>query len=48
MEFDMDSIDYEVVRKPQQFIIGLAVRTDNEKAMKNIPSKVITKKTKVK
>lgn len=37
MEFDMDMIDYEVVRKPQQFIVGLAVRTDNEKAMKNIP-----------
>ena len=37
MEFDMDSIDYEVVRKPQQFIVGLAVRTDNEKAMKDIP-----------
>jgi len=37
MEMDMDLIDYEVVRKPSQFIIGLSVRTDNEKAMKNIP-----------
>ncbi|MDP3788588.1 MAG: effector binding domain-containing protein [Candidatus Chromulinivorax sp.] len=37
MEFDMDMLDYEVVRKPQQWIVGLAVRTDNEKAMKNIP-----------
>ena len=34
---DMDTIDYEIVRKPKQFIIGLAVRTDNEKAMTDIP-----------
>src|SRR3989338_2714878 len=30
-------MDYEIVRKPQQYIIGLMVRTDNEKAMKDIP-----------
>lgn len=34
----MDSqVDYEIVRRPQQYIIGLLVRTDNEKAMKDIP-----------
>lgn len=37
MEMDMDMLDYQVVRKPNQFIVGLAVRTDNEKAMKDIP-----------
>ena len=37
MEYNMDELDYEVVRKPKQFIVGLAVRTDNEKAMKDIP-----------
>jgi predicted transcriptional regulator YdeE len=37
VETNIDSIDYQVVRKPKQFIVGLAVRTDNEKAMKNIP-----------
>ena len=31
-------MDYEVVRKPKQYIVGLVVRTDNEKAMKDIPS----------
>ena len=31
-------MDYDVVRKPKQFIIGLVVRTDNEKAMKDIPT----------
>jgi len=31
-------LDFDIVRRPQQFIVGLAVRTDNEKAMKDIPT----------
>ncbi len=37
---EMDMIDYEIVRRPQQFIVGLTVRTDNEKAQHDIPELV--------
>lgn len=30
-------LEYEVVRKPEQLIIGLMIRTDNERAMQDIP-----------
>ncbi len=30
-------LEYEVVQRPKQLIVGLAVRTDNEQAMKDIP-----------
>lgn len=31
------SLEYDVVKKSKQYIVGLAVRTDNEKAMRDIP-----------
>lgn len=33
----MNELEYEIVKKEKQFIVGLAVRTDNERAMKDIP-----------
>ncbi|MBP6870283.1 effector binding domain-containing protein [Candidatus Babeliales bacterium] len=33
----MNDLEYEIVKKEKQLIVGLAVRTDNERAMKDIP-----------
>jgi len=33
----MNELEYQVVKREKQLIVGLAVRTDNERAMKDIP-----------
>lgn len=33
----MNQLEYEIVKKEKQIIVGLAIRTDNQRAMKDIP-----------